>query len=396
MPTGDTGVAGARDPGAYVYPVPPQGTDGNQTDNLLSALNLQTDAATRSRSAGSGSTSSRPARRSTGAASRSTDFGQRPDVRRRGRHRRARRQGSATCWSRATSSCCSPTPGPRELSDFAAQVYRNVITPGGTVVTPQDGRRPRRRCRARRPDAADDPHWPRGGAGAGPDRRAVRAADRRGRGRRRSSSCAGAGPDSDASGADVPAGEKDPVVEAGRGAYVLSGGWSDTDQGSPFVIDSKGRANPLVGDDAAGLLGYGGYDVAVVPGHLGQALRLRGQPLPRRRALAAARAGRRTHAREVGARSRRWPSGAAAAGLVVAAAPAYAVDNVCRERRRDDAGRRHRSAERAVRPARDRGARRTRSHRFAPTAERRCGSRCVELGRAAAATARSRSRGAST
>ena len=63
----------------------------------------------------------------------------------------------------------------------------------------------------------------------------------------------------------MPAGEKDPVVAAGRGAYVLSGGWSDTDQGSPFVIDSKGRANPLVGDDAAGLLGYGGYPVVVVP-----------------------------------------------------------------------------------------------------------------------------------
>ena len=77
------------------------------------------------------------------------------------------------------------------------------------------------------------------------------------------------------------------MVDAGRGAYVLSGGWSDTDQGSPFVIDSKGRANPLVGDDAAELLGYGGYRVAVVPGHLGRALRLRGQPLPRRRAVPA-------------------------------------------------------------------------------------------------------------
>jgi hypothetical protein len=31
------------------------------------------------------------------------------------------------------------------------------------------------------------------------------------------------------------------------------------------VVDGKGRANPLVGDDAAELLGYGGYPVAVVP-----------------------------------------------------------------------------------------------------------------------------------
>ena len=65
--------------------------------------------------------------------------------------------------------------------------------------------------------------------------------------------------------AGVPAGEKDPSVESGRGAYVLSGGWEDTDHGSPFVIDAKGSANPLVGDDAAEQLGYGSYPVVVVP-----------------------------------------------------------------------------------------------------------------------------------
>jgi hypothetical protein len=74
-----------------------------------------------------------------------------------------------------------------------------------------------------------------------------------------------AAPGPDSSGAEVPAGKKQPLVAAGRGAYVLSGGWSDTDHGSPFVIDSKGRANPLVGDDAAELLGYGSHPVAVVP-----------------------------------------------------------------------------------------------------------------------------------
>ncbi len=57
---------------------------------------------------------------------------------------------------------------------------------------------------------------------------------------------------------------KDQDVDPGRGAYVLSGSWSDTDTGSPFAIDSKGSANPLLGN-AASQLGYADYPVVVVP-----------------------------------------------------------------------------------------------------------------------------------
>ncbi len=71
-------------------------------------------------------------------------------------------------------------------------------------------------------------------------------------------------PGPESSGADVRRGVKDALVDVGHGAYVLSGSWRDTDQGSPVVIDSKGRVNPLIGD-AATRLGYADVPVAVVP-----------------------------------------------------------------------------------------------------------------------------------
>ena len=54
-------------------------------------------------------------------------------------------------------------------------------------------------------------------------------------------------------------------VDAGAGAYLFSGGWSDGTAGSPFVVDSKGVAYPLEGAGAAEQLGYGGYPAPVVP-----------------------------------------------------------------------------------------------------------------------------------
>jgi type VII secretion protein EccB len=54
-------------------------------------------------------------------------------------------------------------------------------------------------------------------------------------------------------------------VDAGAGAYLFSGGWSDGTVGSPFVVDSKGVAYPLEGAGAAEQLGYGGYPAPVVP-----------------------------------------------------------------------------------------------------------------------------------
>jgi len=264
VPTGDTTTAGARDPGAYVYPVPPQGANGNQTDNLLAALHLQSTG------------NAIPVSREwinlfpTGApldwsSFEITKFGQPPEY--------AANDATGVLGDKRVGDLLLAgdeelllaDTGPRQLSDFAAQVYRNVITPDGTVVTPKQVDSPPQVPRER-VDAANDPHWP----AAAPEQDPIlepcaQLTAEAGSVPVVQLAAPGAEPDSASSGADVPAGEKDPVVEAGRGAYVLSGGWSDTDQGSPFVIDSKGRANPLVGDDAAALLGYGSYDVAVVP-----------------------------------------------------------------------------------------------------------------------------------
>ena len=72
-------------------------------------------------------------------------------------------------------------------------------------------------------------------------------------------------PGDDASAPEVPLETKAATVDPGRGAYVLSGGWADTDDGAPYVIDGKARANPLSGATAAEQLGYAGYPVVVVP-----------------------------------------------------------------------------------------------------------------------------------
>lgn len=72
-------------------------------------------------------------------------------------------------------------------------------------------------------------------------------------------------PGDDASAVGLGPDTKAGTVDPGRGAYVLSGGWSDTATGAPYVIDGKGRANPLGGTGAAAQLGYDGYPVVVVP-----------------------------------------------------------------------------------------------------------------------------------
>ena len=202
--------------------------------------------------------------------------------------------------------------GPRELSDFAAQRLPQRHRPTAIRRGAEGRRRPAAGARGES-DPPDDTALAAGGTAAGADPRAVRAADRRARGGRRSSQLAAPGTELDDESPRrrraVPA-RRTRSSPPGRGAYVLSGGWSDTDQGSPFVIDSKGRANPLVGDDAAELLGYGGYPRAGRPRHLGQALRLRGQPLPRRRAVAARARRTRTRAPEVARWSPRSSSAA--------------------------------------------------------------------------------------
>ena len=69
----------------------------------------------------------------------------------------------------------------------------------------------------------------------------------------------GVRPDPEASSVGVPPGQRSVDVITGGGAYVLSGGWADTDDGSPFIIDSNGASNPLVGPEAADKLGFGDF-----------------------------------------------------------------------------------------------------------------------------------------
>jgi len=72
-------------------------------------------------------------------------------------------------------------------------------------------------------------------------------------------------PTGDASAAEVPAGTTSVRVDAGRGAFVYSGDWSDAASGAPFLMDAKGLAYPLVGAGAADQLGYAAVATPVVP-----------------------------------------------------------------------------------------------------------------------------------
>ena len=75
----------------------------------------------------------------------------------------------------------------------------------------------------------------------------------------------GVAPTSSASSVDVPLQQSAVSVTPAGGAYVLSGAWSDTDDGSPYLVDSNGLAYPLVGPDVAANLGFADVDPPVVP-----------------------------------------------------------------------------------------------------------------------------------
>ena len=151
--------------------------------------------------------------------------------------------------------------GPVQLSAFAAQVYLDVVLPGGRVARPvevasapsvrrgDDAFLAETRWPAELPEplASDPCAELTATPGAAPVAQLAGPGD--------SSAVGSLGQD-----------EKDPVVDPGRGAYVLSGGWSGSATGtSPYLVDAKGRADPLVGPDAAALLGYADVAVPVVP-----------------------------------------------------------------------------------------------------------------------------------
>lgn len=259
LPTADPAQPGAEDPGAYVYPVPPQGKEGNQTDNLLSALNVQTteDAIPVSREWIDLFPAGAPLTWSTFGV---TQFGETPSYAADDTTGVLSDKFYGDLLDLGDRDLLLTAEGPVELSEFAATVYRNVVAPGDRVVTPKPidvaPRVPRQTQKL-----LADAHWP-----------TVPPEDDLGEPCAQLSTEHGHAPvahlvlpGESSSAIGVPAGAKDPEVEAGRGAYVLSGGWTDAELGSPFFVDSRGRANPLVGSGTAGLLGYDGYPVVVVP-----------------------------------------------------------------------------------------------------------------------------------
>lgn len=72
-------------------------------------------------------------------------------------------------------------------------------------------------------------------------------------------------PAGEASAEDVERGDRSVVVDAGAGAFVLSGGWDQPTGGEPHVMDAKGQRYPLVGAATAGQLGYADYAAPTVP-----------------------------------------------------------------------------------------------------------------------------------
>lgn len=149
--------------------------------------------------------------------------------------------------------------GPAPLDDFAAAVYSTLAPPhrpGGPVEV--DGLVSAERDQVPFVDA----HWPDtlpapvlGEACALLSTDAGRAPVVQ----------VAADPTDDASSVDVPEGQKLSRVDAGRGAYVLSGDFAAAGDGAPFLVDAKGNAYPLAGAGAADLLGYGDYPAPLVP-----------------------------------------------------------------------------------------------------------------------------------
>ena len=148
--------------------------------------------------------------------------------------------------------------GPAELDPFALAVYQHLPAPYEPRVLTVDG--PPNLARTDPPYA--QAHWPAGPVapvtgehcgqlvtepGSPP---LVRLAVE---------------PGEIAGAVEVPEGTRSVRVAAGGGAYVLSGDWSSSASGSPFLIDARGQAYPLEGAQTAAQLGYADYAAPVVP-----------------------------------------------------------------------------------------------------------------------------------
>ncbi len=257
VPT-DSARPGAEHTGAYVYPVPPQGRGGKQTDNLLAALHLQPmgKAVPVSREWINLFPAGAPL---TWSSFELKGLGKTPTYAAQDAAGVLQDHKVGDLLEAGTEKLLLTDSGPIALSDFAAAVYTQVVAPDNSVAQPMPvDTAPRV---PRDTTTLADAHWPESLPEDSMDEPCAQLTAEHGR----APVADLVAPGEASSGEGVPAGQKDPVVAPGRGAYVLSGGWGDTDDGAPFVIDGKGRANPLVGADAPSLLGYDGYPVAVVP-----------------------------------------------------------------------------------------------------------------------------------
>jgi type VII secretion protein EccB len=244
--------------GAYLYSVPPQrSSKADETDNLLEALHLgiTSEAITVPRqwltlfpSGGELDWSS------FGIGG----FGQKPDAELPGDAAGAV-VGDLLVTDDGKELIVTDS-GPVALDPFSAAVYEHVLTPRGRVphqvpvdTEPSVGRGD---------PLLGEAHWPDAALQELPESPCAQLAAEHGEAPLVELGYAG---ESSAVSPGVPADRTTQEVDPGRGAYVLSGSWADRASGSPFVIDSKGRANPLVGSTTADLLGYGEHPVVVVP-----------------------------------------------------------------------------------------------------------------------------------
>ncbi len=151
--------------------------------------------------------------------------------------------------------------GPVELEDFAARVYLNVVLPNDELVEPIEVESAPSVGRGDS-TALSEARWPL----ALPDPLGSEPCAQLTAGQGEAPVAQLVSPGDAAAVGTLTAEEKDQIVDPGRGAYVLSGGWSGVATGaSPYLIDAKGRANPLVGPETAAQLGYADVAVPVVP-----------------------------------------------------------------------------------------------------------------------------------
>ncbi|GAB3195759.1 hypothetical protein GCM10027062_03390 [Nocardioides hungaricus] len=252
--------AGAADGSAYAYPLPPQiSRAGPETDSLLEDIGLP------AASVGAVRVPREwlnlfPAGAPLDLSSlRLEGFGDRPSEPLPEEAGQAR-VGDVLETEDGSLFLVTDT-GPVLLGDFAAALYPRLVRPDGTVAEPIPIATAPPAYRASK-EFLLDTSWPE-------DRLTQLDTDPCAQltavgGEAPVAALAGPG-DATAVGS-LTARQKDPVVDPGRGAYVLSGDWSGRATGaSPFLIDAKGRADPLVGAGAADQLGYADVEVPVVP-----------------------------------------------------------------------------------------------------------------------------------